>query len=300
MKAPRRPRPARLVLVALLALAGSAFAGQRAARLVVDAKIEGQDRLVKGPLGETSSGTLSETFRLTAILQSDGKLENSNRNEGRMAAASGPSGGAASRQAADARHREIREALAACKGEVQCVGRVSNRYFGGGAPAAARAGEGSGEPRFLAYRGSQDCGADLHVRVQDAREGVLEDLGVSVPFTEKTTADHRASAGDKLQLCGGLNDLVLDTRAKTIFVTLGDPPVTGQVVREQRTPPFHTDRSASLRLQKDAMAWIRQQLQGAPRQGTARAAVPVTHEPRHSGSRTGTVNVELSWKFEDL
>lgn len=239
-----------VAIAGLVTFAASGCAADRRGRLVLDVKIESRDRLANGMLGETSSGSSSQSLRLAATLRTDGKLEKTNRND-----------------------------------------------------RSATAATAKGEARFLAYRAQQDCESDMHARIQATREGVLADSERTVPFTEKTNADYHATAGDKLLLlCPKLNDLVMDVGKKTIHVTLGDPPINGTVTRIERgRVPFTAERpSSDLRLHADAMAWVRQQLQGAPRSGQARTTLQVASKPGETGTRSGTVDVQLSWRFDDL
>lgn len=277
---------ARLAFGLVVALAGGpALAGDRSARLLIDVKIEGRTSVSNGHLDESSTESSTETLHLLATMRTDGKLDKVNRNDD------------ATRNAAEARQRNLQREIAACRKDVRCV----RQALAESSRSPAQPESASGAPRYLSYRAYQDCGSDWQVRIDRRKEGALNTGDGQAPFTHEIRVDHKATAGDKLVLCQKLNDLVMDVQSAKIYVTLGDLPATGKVVhKEGGAHPFTREGAADATLSSDAMAWVRRQLNGAPRSGQARTTLQPTSRPGDPGARSGTIGVELVWRFEDV
>lgn len=288
------------------ALCLSAGAAERKARLVVDIKIEGRGSASSAMTGEKGGGTTSQELHASVTLTSNGVLETTNRNDiaGNAAQMEKQMREARARQPDPAQMKEralqLQKQMMACNGDIGCINRLSGDYARESASWQIRPVQG-GEERFLTYYGYQGCQSDFHARIDSSRQGTIPDVQGPVPFTEKTAADYHATPLDKALLCNAFNYLVADTKANKIHVTLGGVPIKGTYMRtEGGRKLFASDAASDLRLHEDAMAWARAKLDGAPRSGKERTTLKLATKPGEKGSREGTVDVELSWRFEDL
>lgn len=287
--------------------AAAASSEVRHARLVLDVKIESRGASRSALTGEQGTGRSSEALHTTVTLRPARSLERTNPND---RAAAGERLAKASREAEakrppreviEARQRQLQADLRACGMDMACINRVSGAYSTESAAWTPKLAPETGERRYRRYSGHPGCESDLHARIQGSRQGTIPDVQGPVPFTEETHADYRAARDDKALLCGSFNDLVLDVKTDRIYVTIGQLPIKGTHTRiENGRSRVSKEGLKDVRLHADAMEWVRQQLQGVARTGSMRGTIEMKGQPGDKSTRSGTVEVELSWRFEDM
>ena len=159
-----------------------------------------------------------------------------------------------------------------------------------------------GDPRYLNYFGFEGCHSEMTASIDDRIEGRYADVQGTVPYAVSRRAQHQANAVERSLLCSQ-HAFVLDTRTGRLW---GDGLLTtdvrGQVNRRERGRDQVSDTSLSLR--PEAVLWAMQQLRQSPKSGSARITLPLdgarTRGAAAGGRHEGTVDVELSWRFDEL
>ncbi|RLM50707.1 hypothetical protein DVK02_17265, partial [Halobellus sp. Atlit-31R] len=127
-----------------------------------------------------------------------------------------------------------------------------------GAPAMPQPQEG----RYLNFSGMEPerCNMEYSARIDDRVDGAIDDVQGPVPYAEQKNADYKGGARDATFLCVSL--VTLDTKTNSLWVATQLPSPLGQVTRLQGRDRRTSTPSDGIALQKDAMAWVFEQLRG--------------------------------------
>jgi len=286
-----------------MALVPNADAGERKGRLIVEVHIEHKGGTNDRATGEISSGTSIQDVRSMVTLVTDGELEDTNRNDhaGNAARMQKQAEEARKRQPGQAKMEEralqLQKQVEACNSDVSCLRRVTDKYAIETSAWSIQAPPAD-EKRYLMYRGFVGCQSDFSAKIVGRASGTFPDVQGNVPFAETTNADYHATPTDKAGLCNA--PLVLDTKAGTIFATLPTATVMGKRTRTEGGRSVLASKELSeIRLHPEAMSWVQDKLKGAARSGKASTTLNLT-SPGPKPIRTGTVDIQMSWRFEEL
>lgn len=296
-----------LFLFALAGLCSTSLAAgpQKSGRFILDVKIDGT--------GQTQSGKswtklkTDETVHMAFTVSSDGVPSPINQlNMGDYNAAAVKQNEVDSEVQARnlPKQKEVAEraqkAIAACKGNITCMQRVSQEM-------SAQMASMTPTPAPVALSGDRYlmffsqtagvCNGEYTVRMQNSNEGATSDVPNLRPHLITQNADYKASGMEMYSVCG--SQVVYDVKSNQIWVNAQMPEARGrykQVENGQRV--VQDDANAKLNLDAEAMKWVLKQLMGAPRSGKQKTTLryPVTNMGYLKGENV--VNVEMSWSFE--
>ncbi|TFW18378.1 hypothetical protein E4L96_13190 [Massilia arenosa] len=292
-----------LAAAALCALAACAQADPlRAGRLTLDIKIDGTGTTQSGKASATvkTAETIHMAFTLLA-----GSPEPTNRLDlvANPPTAPQPIANVQAKNLNRDQQKAVMEkgqkALQACGQDVACMQRVAMQMtqdtstWQPAMPAAPQ-----GEDRYLTFAAAMpsDCKPAFSATVRDITEGTHNDVQGLVPFSQKALADYKGNNNDLPILCAGM--LVLDLKTNRIWYAGNVPAPRGRATFIEGTHTVSDTPNAELALNRDAMKWALQQLNGNTRSGKARTTLkaPLSLAGGHKGENT--VNVEASWYFD--
>ena len=195
------------------------------------------------------------------------------------------------RQACEQQHAKDRRAREVCTA-------AAERRAGGSGDIAR---EDEEDARYLKFFGVDGCPAEFRASIDDETVGRYADVQGMVPYRIKHSAQVRMNpASDAVQLrllCLAYNP-VLDVKSKTLwFDGLSLPSVRTTIERTDRGRSSRAEESIGLR--GEAMAWVNAQLRTLPVAGTRRTTIPLAGASAQ-GTVTGQLQVEMTWRFEDL
>jgi hypothetical protein len=308
------------VLVAFTS--ATAVAAPRRARLTVDVKAEGSERVV-GNGSDQASAKFREGWTIVTFFETDGELAQFNTKDpqyaqkmmgmaqGVQAQVNKAQGKAPAKKMSQQQIQEyVQKKQAACGTNQDCLMKLATEaqelmmnMDAGGATAAGNAGAYTGDepPRYLNYFGFDNCGATTHVHVDRTTQGTYGDVQGAVPYTVVDKADYRSDANEIRLICNA-HSLVIDTQDDTFFMDAlaGLSPkgtstktVGGKTETSTGEAPVHGDYQT----------WVLEQLRHAPRSGTRNTTVKLTTGPSaalHAGRYSGQANVTLTWRLEDV
>ena len=312
----------RLALVCAPAIVlASAFvqAAPKRARLTVEVKVEGTEKVV-GTGADQTSAKFREGYTIVTYLQSGGDLEQFNTKDPEygpkmMGMAAGVHAKVAQAQgrtpAKKMSQAEIQAYLqkkqAACGTDTGCLMKLgqeandlvmANVNQGQGSAAAYTGDE---PPRYLTYLGYDNCGAKVHTYVDRTITGTLADVGGTVPYTIKETVNYDNDSNELRLICN-FHQAVLDTQDASIWTDGAIAPhykgTTSTTMRGKTETSTATEFGHG-----EPFTWISEQLRHAPRTGHKTTALKLTQNQGaaiHSGRYSGEAVVDLSWRFEDV
>jgi hypothetical protein len=289
------------VLAAAL-LCAPAFAADRPGRFTLDVKVDGSGHQAKGR--EHSRFTTEESMHVAFTLVGSGVPEDTNPLDIAGNAAvlqkqvDEANARAPSRDQQKAVMERARATMEACKGDMACMQKAAQALALQTSSWSVRpASPGANAGRFLTYAAASEgvCRPEFQARLRNNADGEFADVQGLVPFTNKTTADFKASALQSLPLCTGM--LVVDARANTIFIQLQTAEVKGRVVRVEGSHTRFDNADAGVRLNQDALEWVAKQLQGAAKSGKQRTTLKIPTNTTLGGIGEKIINVEMSWNF---
>lgn len=293
---PRFRRACATVLV--LSAGGVALPGaaaERISRLVLDVKVNGQ--------GSSGGSRIAEKLHTTVTLRSNGRLHKKNEADQAAAAAEGQKmareleARRPPKEVVEARQKRYVAEAKACGSDLACLNKAGTEYQKDTAAWSPKYEQPTGEDRYMNFGSHRGCASDLHATIDTVYKGTIMDVQGPIPFSETTQADYRATPEDKQALCHAFTPLVVDVKEKKFYTSVGALPMKGKFTRlEGNRNPYGDNGPVNVRLHDGAMKWVREQLQGAPLQGTARTTLTYGKP----GSGQSKVDVELSWRFEDL
>lgn len=314
----------RLVLIcapAIVLASTFAQAAPKRARLTVEVKVEGTEKVV-GNGSDQTTGRFREGYTLVTYLQADGDLEQFNTKDPQygqkmMGMAAGVNARVAQVQgrtpAKKMSQAEMQAYLqkkqAACGADTGCLmklGQEANDLMmanmnQGQGQGNATAYTGDEPPRYLTYLGYDNCGAKVHTYVDRTLTGTLGDVQGVVPYTIKETVDYDNNPGELRLICN-FHQAVLDTQDTSIWTDGAIAPhyqgTTVTTMRGKTTTSPATEFGHG-----ETLAWISEQLRHAPRSGHKTTTMKLTQNQGaaiHSGRYSGEATVDLTWRFEDV
>ena len=296
-------------------------AAPKRARLTVEVKVEGTERVV-GTGADQTSAKFREGYTLVTYLESNGDLEQFNTKDPEygpkmMGMAAGVHAKVAQAQgkapAKKMSQEEIKLYLqkkqAACGADTGCLMKLGqeandlmmaniNAAQGTTAPAAYTGDE---PLRYLTYLGFDNCGAKVHTYVDRTITGTLADVNGAVPYTIQETVNYDNSA-DQLRLICNFHQAVFDTQDGSFWTDGAIAPhykgTETTTMRGKTTTSTATEFGHG-----EPFNWISGQLRHAPRSGHKTTTMKLTQNQGaaiHSGRYSGEAVVDLAWRFEDV
>jgi hypothetical protein len=307
-----------LAICAVMAPAVAIGAPKRA-RLTIEVKIEGTEKVVGAGADQTGS-KFREGYTLVTYLRADGDLEQFNPKDPQYAQKMMGLSRSVQSRADKARgktpakkmtQQQIQEYVqkkqVACAAEQSCLMKLAaevqelmaNMDTGASADSSP-AYTGDEPPRFLSYIGFDHCGAKVHTYVDRTITGTLADTTGAVPYTIKETVDYDNNPTELGLICN-LHQAVLDTQDASIYTDGAIAPhYKGTSVMTSRGKT--TQSTATEFGHGEPMTWINEQLRHAPRSGHRTTTLKLTQNQGaaiHSGKFSGQAAVDLTWRFED-
>jgi hypothetical protein len=313
---------ARLALLcapAILLTLVPAEAAPRRARLTVEVKVEGTEKVI-GSGSEQTSSKFREGYTIVTYLNAEGDLEQFNTKDpaygqkmmgmaaGVNAKVAQAQGRAPAKKMSQAEMQAyLQKKQAACGTDTNCLMKLgqeandlmlANMNPGQG---SATAYTGDEPPRYLTYLGFDNCGARVHTYVDRTISGTFDDVQGAVPYTIKETVDYDNNA-DELRLICNFHQAVLDTQDGSIWTDGAIAPhykgTTTTTMRGKTTTATATEFGHG-----ETLTWISEQLRHAPRAGHKTITLKLTQNQGgalHTGRYSGEAVVDLSWRFEDV
>jgi hypothetical protein len=308
-----------LALAVLVSL--PAGAAPKRARLTIDVKVEGTEKVV-GSGSDQTSAKFREGYTIVTYLNADGDLEQFNTKDpqygqkmmgmaaGVHAKVNAAQGKPAALKMSQAEIQAyVQKKQAACGADTSCLMKLgqeandlmmANLHAGQGDSAPA-AYTGDEPPRYLTYLGFDDCGAKVHTVVDRTITGTLADVNGAVPYTIRESVDYDNNA-DELRLICNFHQAVLDTQDGTIWTDGAIAPhYKGTTVITMRGKSQSS--TATEFGHGETLTWIGEQLRHAPRAGHKTATLKLTQNQGaaiHTGRYSGEAVVDLTWRFEDV
>jgi hypothetical protein len=309
------------VIAACAALAPAmAIGAPKRARLTVEVKIEGTERVVGTGADQTSS-KFREGYALVTYLRADGELEQFNPKDpqyaqkmmglsrGVQAKVNKAQGKAPSKKMTQQQIQDyVQKKQVACGADQNCLMKlaleaqelIANMDTGAGADSSL-AYTGDEPPRFLSYFGFDNCGAKVHTYVDRTITGTLGDTSGAVPYTIKETVNYDNNPTELGLICN-LHQAVLDTQEGSIYTDGAIAPhYKGTTVMTSRGKT--TQSTATEFGHGEPMTWISEQLRHAPASGHRTTTLKLTQNQGaaiHSGKFSGQAVIDLTWRFEDV
>lgn len=296
-----------------------AQAAPKRARLTIEVKVEGTEKVV-GNGSDQTSAKFREGYTLVTYLNAEGDLEQFNTKDpaygqkmmgmaaGVNAKVAQAQGRAPAKKMSQAEMQAyLQKKQAACGANTDCLmklGQEANDLMlanmnQGQASAAAYTGEEP--PRFLTYLGFDNCGAKVHTYVDRTTTGTYGDVQGAVPYTIKETVDYDNNANELRLICS-FHQAVFDTQDGSIWTDGAIAPhykgTTSTTVGGKTTTSTATEFDHG-----EILTWVSEQLRHAPRNGHKTTTLKLTQGPSaalHAGRYSGEAVVELTWRFEDM
>jgi len=293
-----------LPLLALLAFTNAGAAALPASgRLTLDVKIDGNG-MTRGTRGRADFKTaesvhLAFTVHPLAGLEAINQLDEASTQQAYQQVnapvqARMPSEAEAQRMAA-----QMQKEAAACGSNVACLQRVGEKASRmSSAWSAAPAMPQPAQGRYLNFSGMEleKCDMEYTARIEDSVDGAIDDVQGPVPYKEQKRADYKGGARDATFLCVSM--VTLDTSSNKLWVVTQFPAPLGQVTRLQGKDRRTSSPPDGIALQKEAMAWVFDQLRGkVERSGSRKTSLRVpTTLLGQQGEQT--IEVDMRWKFD--
>ena len=296
-----------------------AEAAPRRARLTVEVKVEGTEKVI-GSGSEQTASKFREGYTIVTYLNAEGDLEQFNTKDpaygqkmmgmaaGVNAKVAQAQGRAPAKKMSQAEMQAyLQKKQAACGTDTNCLMKLgqeandlmlANMNPGQGSTTAYTGDE---PPRYLTYLGFDNCGARVHTYVDRTISGTFDDVQGAVPYTIKETVDYDNNA-DELRLICNFHQAVLDTQDGSIWTDGAIAPhykgSTTTTMRGKTTTATATEFGHG-----ETLTWISEQLRHAPRAGHKTTTLKLTQNQGgalHTGRYSGEAVVDLSWRFEDV
>ena len=301
----------------------SAEAATKRARLTVKVDVEGTEKVV-GNGSDQASAKFREGYTIVTVVESTGELAQYNTkdpdyaqkmmglSQGVHAKVNAAQGNAPVKKMTQAEIQAyVQKKQAECGTDQSCLMKLAYEAQDlmanmntGGATTAGNPGAYTGdEPeRYLDYFGFDKCGASASYYVDRTTQGTYGDVQGAVPYTVVDKADYKSNAIEAGLICNSTT-LVVDTQDNSFWmdalVALA-PRGTSTKTDGSRKPETSTGEAA---MHGEYQEWVLKQLRHAPRAGTKTTSMKLVVGPSaalSSGKYSGTANVTLTWKLEDV
>jgi len=308
-----------LLLVPVFLLDAQAQATPKRARLTIEVKAEGTEKVV-GSGSDQSSAKFREGYTLVTYLNADGDLEQFNTKDpaygqkmmgmaaGVNAKVAQAQGRAPAKKMSQAEMQAyLQKKQAACGADTNCLmklGQEANDLMLANMnqdQGSATAYTGDEPPRYLTYLGFDNCGAKVHTYVDRTTNGTYGDVQGAVPYTIRETVNYDNNANELRLICN-FHQAVLDTQEGSIWTDGAIAPHyqgTTSTTKGGKT----TTSTATEFGHGEILNWISAQLRHAPRAGNKTTTLRLTQNQAnalHTGKYSGEAVVDLSWRFEDV
>jgi hypothetical protein len=308
-----------LLLAPLWLLNAEAQAAPKRARLTIEVKVEGTEKVI-GNGSDQSSAKFREGYTLVTYLNAEGDLEQFNTKDpeygqkmmgmaaGVNAKVAQAQGRAPAKKMSQAEMQAyLQKKQAACGTDTNCLmklGQEANDLMlanmnQGQGNAVAYTGEEP--PRYLTYLGFDNCGARVHTYVDRTTNGTYGDVQGAVPYTIKEAVNYDNNANE-LRLVCNFHQAVLDTQDGSIWTDGAIAPhyqgTTSKTVGGKTTTSTATEFGHG-----EILTWVSEQLRHAPRSGRKTANLKLVQGPSnalHTGKYSGEATVDLNWRFEHV
>jgi hypothetical protein len=317
---------ARLALVAmpLLVLAStSAEAATKRARLTVKVDVEGTEKVV-GNGSDQAGAKFREGYTIVTVVESTGELAQYNTkdpeyaqkmmglSQGVHAKVNAAQGKAPVKKMTQAEIQAyVQKKQAECGADQSCLMKLAYEAQDlmanmntGGATAAGNPDAYTGdEPeRYLDYFGFDKCGATGSYYVDRTTQGTYGDVQGAVPYTVVDKADYKSNPVEAGLICNSTT-LVVDSQDNSFWMdSLAALAPRGTSTKTEGGGKPETS-SGEAAMHGEYQEWVLKQLRHAPRAGTRSTTMKLAVGPSaalSSGKYSGTANVTLTWKLEDL
>ena len=297
----------------------SVYAAEKRARLTIEVKVEGTEKVV-GTGNDQTSASFREGYTIVTYLNADGDLEQFNTKDPEYAQKMMGMAAGVNAKVAKAQGRApakkmtqpeiqayVQKKQAACGADTSCLMKLgqeandlmmANMNAGQGSAAAYTGDE---PPRYLTYLGFDNCGAKVHTFVERTITGTLADVNGAVPYTIKETVNYDNNT-DELRLICNFHQAVFDTQDSSIWTDGAIAPhykgTSVTTMRGKSTSSVATEFGHG-----ETLDWISTQLRHAPRAGHKTTNLKLTRNQGaaiHSGKYSGEAVVDLTWRFEDV
>ena len=300
-------------------------AAPKRARLTVEVKVEGTERVVGNGADQTRS-KFREGYTIVTYLRADGDLEQFNPKDPQYAQkmmglsrdvhakVNKPQGKVPAKKMTQQQIQEyVQKKQASCGADQNCLMKLAteaqelmaNMDTGtGGAAGPSDPGPaytGNEPPRFLSYFGYDNCGAKAHAYVDRTITGTLGDTSGAVPYTIKEAVDYDNNPTELGLICN-LHQAVLDTQDGSIY-TDGAIPAHFKGTSTTTMRGKTTTSTATEFGHGEPVTWVSEQLRHVPRTGHRTTTIRLTQNQGaaiHSGKFSGEAKIDLTWKFEDV
>lgn len=213
---------------------------------------------------------------------------------------------------------QVQKAQAACKGDMNCLVQLAQRYAQQSAaiayPVPTQMGVSDetllSDPmpedyRYLSYFGYEGCPTEIQARIDNSGSGAMADVQGMVPFTYKMQAETRGTDLDRKMMCLSRNT-VYDTRERKIYTDgFGVPVIRGLYLYTEAGRERVRDPDEEFSGNAEALDWVSRQLRTAPASGTLTTRLPAPARAlvgtATAGAKfSGELQVTLTWKFEPI
>lgn len=306
-----------LATITMAILAVPAVAQERNATFTVELKINGQENWQNASGTDTATIRYQQKISFSTVLRTDGQIVEYNSKDPSYAAQQLAKAQQTTLAVTKARglkpmtqaefQERVQKAQAACGTDTRCLMNLSTKVaewsmqLQAGMPVDASAAAQDEDGAYLYYIGFENCGARIHIDMQNKTEGHYADVQGAVPFSVTAVANYDASKLEQEALCAQTS-FVVDTKRNLLH---GDGwlvgPPKGTVTR---TEGGRTERaSGEIPFRGEIIAWASEQLRNAPLKGTRKAVLdmssPLGTDIVFAASKGGgKAEVELSWRFE--
>ena len=292
-----------LALLALTAAGPALAALPESGRLTLDITVKGSGG-TRGTQGKTSfksaqSAHMAVTLHPVAGLEPINRLDSADAQQGYTQLTVATQARMPSETEAQRFAGQMQKEAAACNNDVACLQRVGEKasrmtMAWTGTPAMPQPAEG----RYLNFSGMRldECDMEYAVRIDDSIEGSIDDVGGPVPYLDQRKADYKGGERDATFLCTSM--ATLDTQADRLWVAASLPAPQGQVTHAYGKDRRSSAPSDGIGLQKEALAWVVEQLHGkVPRAGSRRTTLrlPLTVMGQKGEQ---LIDVDMRWRFD--
>jgi hypothetical protein len=253
----------------------AAEADERQAKMSVTVIASGSDSTHSE--GESSKGTYRYKAVFDTILQTDGEPSDVNMYDPQYA-----------EKAMAAANASMAKVQAALRGEF----------------SDDEEEEQEPDNRYLFFIGQMECPSTLSIEVDERLEGEYADVGGMQPYVITYTAKSSGAPAELNMLCVG-NTSVLDIKDDILYRSnIGFPEVTGHYVYHETNRGNLQDNPESRHsaLPSEISDYVFNTLRVAPASGhvktTLKPTQPVLTRINTFGGYEGSVDVEITWKFE--
>lgn len=206
-----------LATITMAILAVPAVAQERNATFTVELKINGQENWQNASGTDTATIRYRQKISFSTALRTDGQIVEYNSKDPNYAAQQLAKAQQTTLAVTKARglkpmtqaefQERVQKAQAACGTDTRCLMNLSTKVaewsmqLQAGMPVDASAAAQDEDGAYLYYIGFENCGARIHIDMQNKTEGHYADVQGAVPFSVTAVANYDASKLEQEALC---------------------------------------------------------------------------------------------------